>query len=296
MEPKTSDAETSPAETSAIVRVDRANLTQLVLKLLQRRGMFAVEAEIVASRMIEADQCGLFADGVGSLPHYVDAMDLGDIDPRARIITLGETPATALLDGSTGIGHVAATRAMLLAIEKARAVGTGTVVVKNSRLCGDVGGIARLAAQAGLIGFVTNSFVEQVIDDVGHQALTWGFPAPGGSAPLIVRDCSRNQGEASLLVLGLLTAGLAGGDAMTRKRKAARVANTVEHFVQAIDPDKFGSRDALLAKWGPTLSARISTMTGATSDNATSETVALKSDDARALAELAVKIKFDVAW
>ena len=284
------------SESSSIARVDCAVLMQLIGKLLQRKGMFAAEAEIVASRMIEADQCGQFADGVGSLPQYLDAMDLGDIDPRARIITLSETPAVTLLDGSTGIGHVAATRAMLLAIDKARAVGTGTVVIKNSRLCGDVGVIARLAAEAGLIGFVTNSFAERVANGVGDHALAWGLPAPAGSALQIVRDRSLDLGDASSLVLGLLTAGLAGGEAMSRKRKAARVANTVEHFVQAIDPDKFASRDTLLAKWGPTLSSNQPTMTAALPDDAAAETVTLQSDDARVLAELAAKIKFDVTW
>ena len=283
-------------ESSSIVRVDCARLTQLVLKLLQRKGMFAAEAEIVANRMLEADLCGQFAEGVGSLPQYLDAMDLGDIDPRARIITLSETPAVTLLDGSTGIGHVAATRAMMLAIDKARAMGTGTVVIKNSRLCGDVGGIARLAADAGLIGFVTNSFAERVANDVGDHALAWGLPAPTGSAPQIVRDHSLRLGKASSLVLSLLTAGLAGGEAMSRKRKAARVANTVEHFVQAIAPDKFASRDTLLAKWGPTLAAEQPTTTATVPDGAASETVPLQSGDARALAELAVKIKFEVTW
>ena len=119
------ESNASDAESSSMMRVDRANLTQLILKLLQRKGVFASEAEIVVSRLIEADRCGQFADGVGSLPQYLDAMDLGDIDPRARIITLSDTPASAFFDGSTGIGHVAATRAMLLAIEKARIVGTG---------------------------------------------------------------------------------------------------------------------------------------------------------------------------
>ena len=289
------ESNASDAESSSITRVDRAVLTQLILKLLQRKGMFAAEAEIVVQRLVEADQCGQFAEGVGSLPQYLDAMDVGDIDPRARIITLSETPAVTLLDGSTGIGHVAVTRAMLLAIEKARAVGTGTVVIKNSRLCGDVGGIARLAADAGLIGFATNSFVERVANDVGDHALAWGLPAPAGAAPVIVRDCSLNFGEASSLVLGLLTAGLAGGEAMSRKRKAARVTNTVEHFVQAIDPDKFASRDTLLAKWGPTLKAKQPT-TATEHDDAASETVPLQSGDARALAELAAKIKFNVTW
>jgi LDH2 family malate/lactate/ureidoglycolate dehydrogenase len=284
------------AESTSIVRVNRANLSQLVVKLLQRKGMFVAEAEIVANRSIEADQCGQFRHGVGSLPQYLDAMDVGDIDPRARIITLSETPAVALLDGSTGIGHVAATRAMLFAIEKARAVGTGTIVIKNSRLCGDVGGIARLAAEVGLIGFVTNSFAERVVNDVGDHALAWGLPVSAGSEPRIVRDYSLNLGEASSLVLGLLSAGLAGGEALSRKRKTARVADTVEHFVQAIDPDKYASRDTLLAKWGPTLAATQPTAAAASRDDAADRTVPLQFADARALAELAARIKFEITW
>ncbi len=286
---------TNAGET-AVARVDRASLTGLILKLLQRQGMFAAEAEIVVARLIEADLCGEADAGVGSLPQFLDAMDLGDIDPRARIITLRDTAAVALLDGSTGIGHVAATRAMLLAIEKARAVGTGSVVIRNSRLCGDVGGIARLAAEAGLIGFVTNSFAEQVLLDAGDHALAWGLPVPTGSAPLIIRDRSLNFGEAPALAIGLLAAGLAGSEPMSRKRKANCAANTVEHFVQAIDPDQFGSREALLTKWGPTLTARQSGSAATSPETALVETVPLRICDAQALVELARKIKFDVNW
>jgi len=285
------------AGADSITQVDRGLLTQLSLKLLQRRGMFAAEAEIVVARLIEADLCGLFSEGVGSLPQFLDAMDVGDIDPRARMITRSETPAVMLLDGSTGIGHVAATRAMLLSIDKARAVGTGTVVIQNSRLCGDVGAIARLAAEAGMIGFVTNSFAESLANDAAGYPSAWGLPAAAGSVSLIVRDRSRNLEESSSLVLGLLSAGLAGGEAMTRKRKPARVANTVEHFVQAIDPDLFGSRERLLAKWGSTISENPTAMTSTASlDDATVSTVPLQSVDASALAYLAAKIKFDVTW
>lgn len=282
------------ADAIAITRVDRASLTTLILKLLQRKGMFAAEAEIVSTRLIETDLCGLSAEGVGSLPQFLDAMDLGDIDPRARLITLRDAPAATLLDGSTGMGHVAATRAMLLAIEKARTVGTGTVVIKNSRLCGDVGVIARLAAEAGLIGFVTNSFAESVSHDAGDHALAWGLPTPDGSASLVIRDRSLNFGESSSLAIGLLSAGLAGGEPMSRKRKANRVANTVEHFVQAIDPDQFGSRETLLTKWGPTLAARQLSSDVASNETAASDTVPLQAADVQVLLELAAKIKVEL--
>jgi LDH2 family malate/lactate/ureidoglycolate dehydrogenase len=282
--------ETAPATTDAeLVRVDRVSLTTLVLKLLQRKGMFAVEAEILLARLLEADANGLSAEGVGSLPLYLDAMDLGDFDPRARIVTLKDGPATALLDGSTGMGHVTATRAMLLAIEKARAVGTGTVVVKNSRLCGDVGGIAKLAADAGLIGFVTNSFTEQAANDVGDHAVAWALPATDGSTPVIIRDHSGSWGESPSFAIGMMSAGLAGTEPMSRKRKANRVSNTVEHFIQAIDPELFGSRETLLSKWGATLTAR---QHSTTLDVST--TIPLLQDDVTAMKELAAKVKLEL--
>lgn len=284
----------SHTDAAEITHVDRASLTALILKLLQRKGMFAAEAEIVAARLIEADLCGMSAEGIGSLPQFLDAMDLGDIDPRARIITLRDTPAAALLDGSTGMGHVATTRAMLLAIEKARAVGTGTVVIKNSRLCGDVGVIARLAADVGLIGFVTNSFAESVTNDAGDHALAWGLPTPDGSASLVVRERSLKFGDAPALAIGFLAAGLAGAEPMSRKRKANRVTNTVEHLVQAMDPDQFGSSETLLAKWGPTLAARQLSSDVASNDAEASHAVPLQAGDVQVLLEFAAKFNVEL--
>ncbi len=186
MEPNAMDA-----ESNSIVRVDRAILTQLVVKLLQRKGMFVAEAEIVANCLIAADQSGYGADGVRTLPRLLEVLDLGDIDPRARLITVTETPAIAVLDGSTGMGQVAVTRAMLLAIEKAKVVGTGTVVVRNSQPCGAPGVYVRLAAEAGLIGFCTTSFGGSWLGGMGDQPFAWGLPAGDGGPVIWAKTCTR---------------------------------------------------------------------------------------------------------
>ena len=178
------------AESPSVTRVDLAILTQLIVKLLQRKGMFAAEAEIVASRMIEADQCGHRADGVRTLPRLLEVMDLGDIDPRARFITVTETPAIAVLDGSTGMGQVAVTRAMLLAIEKAKVVGTGTVVVRNSQPCGSPAVYVRLAAEIGLIGFCTTSFGGSWLGGMSDQPFAWGLPSGDGGPVIWSKTCT----------------------------------------------------------------------------------------------------------
>src|SRR5262249_39199991 len=69
------------------------------------------------------------------------------------------TRATALLEGNHGWGPVVARRAMRLAIEKARAVGTGTVAVRGSQHIGRVGEYPTLAAAENMIGLAfVNSY------------------------------------------------------------------------------------------------------------------------------------------
>jgi LDH2 family malate/lactate/ureidoglycolate dehydrogenase len=275
----------------SIVEIERGMIQKLITKLLQRKGMFAAEAEIVAERMIEADLDRRAEEGAGTLPQYLEAMDLGDIDPRARMITVSETPSIAVVDGSSGIGHVAATRAMQIAIEKGREIGTGTVVVKNSRPGGDLGGIARLAASAGLIGVVTTSFEDQSETPAAHD-LAWSLPGPVGLQPIIQRESRKSLGSTAVILCGILSAGLAGADLIRRKKKGLRAANLVEYCLVAIEPGLFGSRDALLEKWRPLWSGAGDVST----EPQTSQTIPYSKTVAKLLAELATKIKLPPTW
>jgi hypothetical protein len=268
----------------SFVEVDRSLLQQLVVKLLQRKGMFAAEAEIVADRMIDADLERHPRHGVGSLPEYLEAMDLGDIDPRARVITINETAAIAVLDGSTGMGHVATTKAMLMAVEKGLAVGIGSVVIRNSRPCGDLGCVARLAANRGLVGMVTTSFHDLADIQTHENSVAWALPANGDAPPVVERTGQRE----SLATLGqILSAGLAGADPLPRKRKANRAANLVEYSLTAISPERFGSADNFFSKWKSLWQAGPSGSTGQTVT-----TVPVTAAVAQQLSELATKIKF----
>lgn len=281
--------EPSCSDSTLVIEVDRPTLHQLIVKLLQRKGMFAAEGEIVAERMIEADLQRRFGDGAGTLWEYLDAMDLGDIDPRARVITVNETAATAVLDGSTGMGHVAATKAVLMAIEKANAVGTGTVVVKNSRPCGDLGGIASLATRQGLLGLVTTSFDEGGNDPSTNHDLAWSIPSTDPATPLTHRQQSRNASPSLQLLCGVLSASLSGSGSTSRKRKAVRAANSVDYGIIAVSPEKMGTREAFIASLYSVSSPPIPLPLNGS-------TVPLQSSDASRLAELAAKIKFPVTW
>jgi len=161
-------------------------LKKLIVTVLIRKGMFEVEADIVAARMTEADLRGIHSHGSRTLEKYVAAIDAGDIDPRAISITSCETPAIAVVEASGGMGHVAATRGMELAILKAREVGTGTVVIKKGQHYGAAGVYTLLAAKEGMIGFATTSTGTATVAAYGstqpgtaNNALSWAIPTSG---------------------------------------------------------------------------------------------------------------------
>src|SRR5690606_8677197 len=120
-----------PRDPSQEQRIAVDALRQFLLKALVKKSMFQFDAETVAARLIDADLQGRSAYGVRSLPRILDAMDAGDVDPRARILTEVETPAIAVICGSTAVGAVAATKGMQVAIDKARGVGIGAVTVHH---------------------------------------------------------------------------------------------------------------------------------------------------------------------
>lgn len=146
-----------PDVPSATVVVPREALRPPLAKLLVRKGMFAAEADIAIDRLLDAEVMGRHEYGLRALPRLLDAMDSGDIDPRARVLKAVDFPAGAVLDGSTGMGHVAVSRAVALAVDKAREVGVAVVAVRNSQPCGESAVYTQIAARQGFLAILTTS-------------------------------------------------------------------------------------------------------------------------------------------
>ena len=181
-----------PSDPSQEIVVAADALEALMVRMLTTKGMYEAEAKIGVARLIEADLRGIHSHGSRSLWRYLEAMDTGGIDPRAQVITERETPAIAVLNGGKGLGHVAATKAMQLAITKARAVGTGTVALRHGQHFGAAGVYAMMAVEAGMIGFATTSTGMATVAAYGsrkpataNNALAWGIPSRSG-APFVL--------------------------------------------------------------------------------------------------------------
>ena len=116
-------------------------------------GTGEADAEIIADVLISADKRGIDSHGIGRFkPIYIDRIDEGILSPRTRIDVVSESATTAVLDGNNGMGHVIAKRAVQIAIDKARAYGTGMVAVRNSSHYGIAGYYTGMCADAGMIG------------------------------------------------------------------------------------------------------------------------------------------------
>jgi LDH2 family malate/lactate/ureidoglycolate dehydrogenase len=186
-----------PADPAQEIVVQADDLRELMVGLLRAKGMDEPDARIGAARLLEADLRGIHSHGSRSIWRYLEDMQKGTIDPRAQVKTLRETPAIAVLDGGKGLGHVAASHAMRLAIEKARDVGTGTVAVCRGQHYGAAAVYTLMAADAGMIGFSTTNTGPPTVAAYGsraagtaNNAISWAVPSRRGAPFVLDMACA----------------------------------------------------------------------------------------------------------
>lgn len=130
-------------------------LTQTCLNVFRALGVSDAEAEVVTQSMVDANLVGHDSHGVIHLPKYVRELEADLIQPGARIERKRESASMAVLDGNWGFGPVIATHAVNLAIQKAKQTDVSSVAIFRCNEVGRLGGYARIAAEAGMIGILT---------------------------------------------------------------------------------------------------------------------------------------------
>ncbi|MGQ9551721.1 MAG: Ldh family oxidoreductase, partial [Candidatus Bathycorpusculaceae bacterium] len=116
------------------------------------------DACAVADVIVAADLAGISSHGVQRIRRYVDGIRIGNVNVKSNIRVVSESEAIALLDADNGLGQVAASKAMDLAVKKAAKCGIGLTLVRNSNHFGIAGYYSMKAVEKGLIGVtLTNS-------------------------------------------------------------------------------------------------------------------------------------------
>ena len=177
---------------------DRTNLKRiparatraLIADALVAAGLPQADAGVCAELMTEADLTGADGHGIFRLSQYVRRLKAGGFNKHPNIAVNKTAPATALVDGDNGMGHLVMSRAAKEAIAIAREAGVSWVGVRRSNHAGPAGLYAEMPAAQGMIGLYA------AVANANHMA-TWGgadlllgtnplaIGVPSGGKPLV---------------------------------------------------------------------------------------------------------------
>ena len=176
---------------AGMMRVPARAVTSLLKDSFVAAGLPEADAARCAELMTEADLTGAEGHGILRLPQYVRRLKARGFNAHPNITVTKSAPATALVDGDNGMGHLVMTRAANEAIAMARDTGVAWVGVRRSNHAGPAGLYAEMPTAHGMIGLYA------AVANANHMA-TWGgtdlllgtnplaIGVPSGSGPLVL--------------------------------------------------------------------------------------------------------------
>jgi L-2-hydroxycarboxylate dehydrogenase (NAD+) len=140
------------ANSTDVPRIAAATLAAFIKRAFEAAGLRSDDADVVANLMVEADLRGSDTHGVIRLPLYLRRLKAGGIKARPDIRIVQERPATALIDGDNGIGHLVTRFAATTAIEKAKDAGVAWAGARMSNHAGPAALYAMMPLAHDMIG------------------------------------------------------------------------------------------------------------------------------------------------
>ena len=141
---------TNTPQPPAVVTFER--LQAYIAMVFGKVGMPEPDAHKVAALMASADLQGSDGHGVIRLVPYTRRILAGGINLHPNMRTVHERPGSAVIDGDNGMGHLVVSRAVELAIEKARTTGVAWVGARFSNHAGPASLYARMPIEHDMIG------------------------------------------------------------------------------------------------------------------------------------------------
>jgi L-2-hydroxycarboxylate dehydrogenase (NAD+) len=181
------------ADGQSAARYPAAMLQVFTAAVLQRVDLPAADAARVAELMIAADLSGQDGHGIFRLPQYVRRIRGGAVNVRPLIRVQQSGPATALVDGDNGMGHLVMSRAADVAIALARGAGVAWVGVRASNHAGPAALYATMPLAHEMIGVYAAVANANHMAPWGGQELLLGtnplaIAVPAGDEPPLVLD------------------------------------------------------------------------------------------------------------
>jgi L-2-hydroxycarboxylate dehydrogenase (NAD+) len=174
-----------------LINVPASATRALIADAFIAAGLPQADAAQCAELMTEADLTGADGHGIFRLPQYIRRIKAGGFNKHPNITVTRTAPATALVDGDNGMGHLVMSRAANEAVAIAKENGVAWVGVRRSNHAGPAGLYAEMPAQHGMVGLYA------AVANANHMG-TWGgtdlllgtnplaIGVPSGTGPLVL--------------------------------------------------------------------------------------------------------------
>jgi LDH2 family malate/lactate/ureidoglycolate dehydrogenase len=169
-----------------------ADLRRCLGAACERLGLSPDDANGLAGLLLDSELRGHRDHGAAAIGLLIRLYSDGSVNPRPRVRVLRESEGALLLDGDRGCGPAAPTQAMEWCIERARKrQGMAVAAVRDWQLV-VAAPYARLAAEAGLVGYACTNFNALVAPPGGRTPVLgtnpFAYALPAGRHPPVVFD------------------------------------------------------------------------------------------------------------
>lgn len=167
----------------AAYRVSLEKLIELGTRIFMTCGLVEEDAHTLAETLTKADARGVKSHGVVRIPSYIQMFKDGDFGTKMNLVTIKETPVSAVIDAGNAPGAVVSKKCCEITRAKAKQSGMAMTVVRNSNHFGEAAYWSLLLAQKDMIGYVTTNSIAAVAAPngisraIGSNPFSWSVPA-----------------------------------------------------------------------------------------------------------------------
>ena len=219
-------------------RYAKERLAALTQRLAQAAGMSAEDAQIFANALIDADLHGVSTHGISRLNIYLRRIELGLIDPKAKLRVDRSGGSILSLDAGNGVGQVQAVKALEMLMPLAEKNGIAAATIRNSQHFGAQSYYSNRAAERGCVLLAMTSS-EPAMSPAGGTDAFFGTNPIAASFP---------TGKGFPIKIDLSTSAIARGNIIAAAKK-----NEPIPLGWALDKDGEPTTDAHKALMGTVL-------------------------------------------
>lgn len=147
---------------------------------------------LAADVLAYSDEHGIDSHGIARLKTYFDLLKAGRINPQPEVKIIREKASVATVDGDNGLGLVVGPQCMQIAMQKAKAFGSGWISVRHTNHYGAAGYYPVMALQEDLIGLSMTNTTKGVAPFLGAEKMLGTNPIaiafPGYQEPPVLID------------------------------------------------------------------------------------------------------------